>query len=295
MTTALRSLLFVPGDSERKIAKGLASVADALILDLEDAVAPDRKPAARALCAEVLAQARRDATSKLLIVRINALDTPHALHDLAAMVRHAPFGIMVPKCSGATELEQIGYVLDGLEARDELPPGQTKLIPVATETAGAVLNLVGGIRLIHRLYGMLWGAEDLAADIGALANRDGQGRYTVPCILARTLCLLAASAAGAVPIDAVYTDFRDAAGLGAEAAAAARDGFTAKAAIHPDQIEVINAAFTPSTAESERARRILAAFAAAPDSGAVALDGRMLDRPHLRAAQRVIARSQPQI
>ena len=287
----MRSLLFVPGDSERKIAKGLASSADALILDLEDAVAPDRKGAARALCAEILAQAR--GTGKSLIVRINALDTSYALGDIAAVVRHAPFGLMVPKCGGATDLEQLSHILDGLEARDDIPQGQTKLLPVATETAGAVLNLVRGTKPIPRLYGMLWGAEDLAADIGALSNRDGAGAYTMPCILARNLCLLAASTAGCVPIDAVFTNFRDTEGLRTEAEAAARDGFTAKAAIHPDQIETINAAFTPSAEATERARRIVAAFAAAPDRGAVSLEGRMLDRPHLRTAERVIARSRP--
>jgi citrate lyase subunit beta/citryl-CoA lyase len=287
----VRSLLFVPGDSERKITKGLGSAADALILDLEDAVAPDRKAFARALCAEILAQARSEASPNRLIVRINAFDTPHALHDLAAVIRYAPFGIMVPKCGGSADLEQIGHVLDGLEARDDIPAGQTKLLPVATETAGAVLNLLAGAWPLPRLYGMLWGAEDLAADIGALANRDDSGHYTMPCLLARNLCLLGASTAGVVPIDAVYTNFRDSDGLRAEALAAARDGFTAKAAIHPDQIDTINAAFTPSAAETERARRIIAAFAAAPESGAVALDGRMLDRPHLRTAERVLARS----
>jgi len=285
----MRSLLFVPGDSERKIAKALSSDADALILDLEDAVSPDRKATARALCAEILAQARE--TPKRLIVRINALDTHHALGDMAAVARRAPFGLMVPKCGGTSELEYISHILDGLEARDDIPRGQTKLLPVATETAGAVLNLVGGIRTVPRLFGMLWGAEDLAADIGALSNRDGSGAYTMPCILARNLCLLAASSAGCVPIDAVFTNFRDTAGLRAEAEAAARDGFTAKAAIHPDQIEIINAAFTPSVAATEHARRVIAAFAAAPESGAVSLEGRMLDRPHLRTAERVMARS----
>eukprot|EP01037_Dinobryon_pediforme_P004272 gene4272-4322_t len=285
----MRSLLFVPGDSERKIAKGLASAADALILDLEDAVAPERKAAARALCAEVLAQAR--GSSKKLVVRINALDTRFALGDMADIVRHAPFGLMVPKCAGAAELERLGFVLDGLEARDGIEPGSTRLLPVATETAGAVLGLVGGARPISRLYGMLWGAEDLAADIGALSNRDEAGGYTTPCVFARTLCLLAARTAGCVPIDAVFTDFRDTEGLRTEALAAARDGFTAKAAIHPDQIDVINAAFTPSAAASERARRIIAAFAAAPESGVVSMDGRMLDRPHLRSAERIIARA----
>lgn len=286
----MRSLLFVPGDSERKIAKGLASDADALILDLEDAVAPERKPSARALCAEVLAQAR--GSGKRLVVRINGLDTPYALADMAAVVRHAPFGLMMPKCAGAADLEQVSYILDGLEARDDISQGSTSLLPVATETAGAVLNLVGGTRPIPRLYGMLWGAEDLAADIGALSNRDAAGAYTMPCILARNLCLLAASSAGCVPIDAVFTNFRDSDGLRIEAEAAARDGFTAKAAIHPDQVAVINAAFTPSADAIDRAHRIIAAFAEAPGSGVVSLDGRMLDRPHLRAAERVIARAE---
>jgi len=226
-------------------------------------------------------------------VRINALDTAHALADLAATVRHAPFGIMLPKCGGAADLLRLGHMLDALETRDGVPLGQTRLLPVATETAAAVLNLAGGASPMPRLYGMLWGAEDLAADVGALANRDAAGGYTAAWVLARTLCLFAAAAAGVVPVDAVRTDFRDAAGLRDEAAAAARDGFTAKAAIHPDQIDVINAAFTPSTGECERARRIVAAFAASPGAGAVALDGRMLDRPHLRAATRVLARASP--
>jgi citrate lyase subunit beta / citryl-CoA lyase len=289
----MRSFLFVPGDSERKIAKGLACAADALILDLEDAVAPDRKSAARALCAEVLAQVRLKTAEPRLIVRINALDTPHMLLDLAEVVRHAPFGIMLPKCSGTADLVQIGHVLDALEVRDAIAQGSTRLLPVATETAAAVLNLAGATAAVPRLFGMLWGAEDLATDIGALSNRDTAGLYTSPCILARNLCLFAARAAGAEPIDAVFTDFRDTAGLQTEANAAARDGFTGKAAIHPDQIETINAAFTPSAAEGERARRIVGAFAAARDSGVVAFDGRMLDRPHLIAAERVLSRSRP--
>ena len=285
----MRSLLFVPADSERKIAKGLASAADAVILDLEDAVAPDRKAFARGLCAEILAQTRPAAPK--LVVRINALDTPDALADMAAVVRHAPFGLMLPKCGGAAELERLGHILDGLEARDDIPLGQTRLLPVATETAGAVLNLATGMRPLPRLYGMLWGAEDLAADLGARSNRDAIGAYTMPAVFARTLCLLAAIRAGCAPIDAVFTNFRDIEGLRAEAEAAARDGFTAKAAIHPDQIAPINAAFKPSAEAVARAGRVIAAFAAAPGSSVVTLDGSMLDRPHLKLAERVLERS----
>ena len=283
----MRSLLFVPGDSDRKIAKGLASAADALILDLEDAVAQDRTQAARALSAEVLSQK----PAKLIFVRINAFDTPYAVEDLAAVIRHAPFGVMLPKCNGAADLQRLDLMLETLEVREGIAVGHTKVLPVATETATAVLNLTSGAKLPSRLYGMLWGAEDLAADIGALSNRDAAGNYTPLCQLARNLCLLAAASTGTVPVDAVYTNFRDTEGLRVEAQDAVRDGFTAKAAIHPDQVETINDVFTPSPEACAHARQIVAAFAAAPDSGAVALNGRMLDRPHLRSAHRVLARA----
>ena len=286
----MRSLLFVPADSERKIAKGLSSAADALIIDLEDAVAPDSKLAARAICAQMLASAEAASAGKRLIVRINAFDTPLAVDDLAAVVRHAPFAIMLPKSGGAADLIRLGHILDGLEARDGIEPGSTKIIPVATETASAVLNLTNSTP-IPRLYGMMWGAEDLSADVGAKASRDPAAVYSGPALMARNLCLFGAAAAGAMPIDAVYTNFRDEAGLRAEAETAARDGFVAKACIHPDQVGPINEVFSPSAAEIERAQQIMAAFAASPGAGAVALNGRMLDRPHLRAAERILARA----
>jgi len=283
----MRSLLFVPGDSERKIAKALASNADALILDLEDSVAPDRKETARRLCAEALASV---ATTKRLFVRINPLDTPEGLPDLAAVVRGRPFGIMLPKCRDGADLRLIEAYLDALEAREGYPAGSTMVLPIVTETGSAMFRL-GSYEGSSRLAGMLWGAEDLAADVGAAGNRGFDTHYAPTYELARTLCLLAATATKTIAVDAVFTDFRDMAGLRAEAEIAAHDGFTAKAAIHPDQADIINAAFTPSPVQVEHARRVVAAFEATAGAGVAALDGRMLDRPHHRAALRVLARS----
>lgn len=289
----MRSLLFVPGDDERKIAKGLASAADALILDLEDAVAPSRKAAARDLCAATLAGA---GARMKLIVRINALDTPAALIDLAAVVRARPFGIMLPKCRGGDDVRLLSHYLTALEARDGVPAGDIRVLPIVTETGGSLFGLGGYDNPpIPRLCGMLWGGEDLAADLGAITNRDEAGRYAAPYLLARSLCLYAAAAASVsfpvIAVDAVYTNFRDSAGLKQEAVEGLRSGFSAKAAIHPDQIAVINEAFTPSAADIEAARRVLAAFDASPGAGVVSVDGKMLDRPHYRTAQRVLARA----
>ncbi len=284
----MRSLLFVPGDDERKIAKGLASAADALILDLEDSVAVARKAAARELCAATLAAGAR----MKLFVRMNALDTPAALLDLAAVVKARPYGIMLPKCRGGDDVQLLSHYLAALEARDGVPAGETRILPIVTETGGSMFGLGSYDNPpLPRLCGMLWGGEDLAADLGAITNRDDDGRYTAPYLLARSLCLFAASAASVVAVDAVFTNFRDAAGLKAEAIAGLRSGFSAKAAIHPDQIAVINEAFTPGAADVEAARRVIAAFDAAPGAGVVSVDGKMLDRPHYRTAQRVLARA----
>ena len=286
----MRSLLFVPGDDERKIAKGLASTADALILDLEDAVAPHRKQAARELCANTLASAR---TSKQLFVRINGLDTADALADLAAIAAGRPFGIVLPKCRGGDDVRLVGHYLSALEARDEVPLGQIRVLPIVTETGAAMFGLGSYANPpLPRLFGMLWGGEDLAADIGAITNREADGRYAAPYELARSLCLLAATAASVIAVDAVYTDFRDVAGLKEEAIRAQRSGFSAKAAIHPDQIEPINAAFTPSPPDIEWAQRVVAAFDACPEAGVASVDGKMLDRPHYRSALGVLARAQ---
>jgi citrate lyase subunit beta / citryl-CoA lyase len=284
----MRSLLFVPGDDERKIAKGLASAADALILDLEDSVGQSRKDAARALCAATLANGAR----MKLFVRINALDTPAALLDLAAVVKARPYGIMLPKCRSGDDARLVAHYLTALEARDGVPAGETKLLPIVTETGGSMFGLGSYDHPpIPRLCGMLWGGEDLAADLGGITNRDEDGRYGAPYLLARSLCLFAAAAAAVVAVDAVYTNFRDPAGLRKEAIEGLRSGFSAKAAIHPDQIAVINEAFTPSAADVEAARQVIAAFDASPGAGVVSVGGKMLDRPHYRTAQRVLARA----
>ncbi|MFZ4757880.1 MAG: HpcH/HpaI aldolase/citrate lyase family protein, partial [Burkholderiaceae bacterium] len=226
-----------------------------------------------------------------LFVRVNGTDTGLILDDLAAVVRARPFGVILPKCGGGPELARLDAQLAALEVRDGIAVGTVRVLPIVTETAAAVLGTGGYASAGARLVGMTWGGEDLAADIGALANRDAQGRYTEPYRLARSLTLLAATAAQVIAVDAVYIDFRDVDGLRTEAADALRDGFTAKLAIHPDQVGPINEAFTPSADAIERARRVIAAFEAAPGAGAVALDGRMLDRPHRRSAERVLARA----
>ncbi len=285
----MRSLLFVPGDDERKIAKALDSAADALILDLEDAVAPPRKAAARVVCAAALRNAK---TSKALFVRINALDTADAALDLAAVVAAKPFGIVLPKCRHGDDARRLARELDVMEARAGIVPGSLRILAIATETAGSLFGLGSYAEPpIPRLFGMMWGGEDLAADIGAMANRDANGRYTAPFALARTLCLIGAAAASVLPIDAVYTDFRNSDGLRAEALKGLRDGFGAKAAIHPAQAAVINEAFTPTQADIERARQVVAAFDAVGEAGVAAIDGKMLDRPHLRSARRMLDRA----
>lgn len=285
----MRSLLFVPGDDERKIAKALDSAADALILDLEDAVAPQRKALAREVCASVLRNAK---TSKAIFVRINALETGQAATDLAAVIDAKPFGIVLPKCRHGEDACSLAHGLTTMEARAGVTAGSTRILPIVTETAASLFSLgTYGSLDIRRLYGMMWGGEDLAADIGALANRDANGRYMPPYELARTLCLLGAAAASVPPIDAVYTDFRDLEGLKTEALEALRSGFAAKVAIHPAQVDVINEAFTPTRADVESANRVIAAFDGAGSAGVASLDGKMLDRPHYRSAQRVLERA----
>jgi citrate lyase subunit beta/citryl-CoA lyase len=286
---AIRSLLFVPGDSERKIAKAQSCAADALILDLEDSVVPEKRAAARELCLATL----KAGSGKKLFVRINALETEDVLFDLAAVVRGRPYGIMLPKCRSARDINVLDRYLSALEIRDGVPPGTTKVLPIVTET-GASLFGAGSYREdTPRLTGLLWGGEDLAADIGARTNRDAAGRYGPTFELARTLCLLAATAARATAVDAVYTDFRNPDRLRAEAEIAARDGFTAKAAIHPDQASIINEVFTPSADEIAHARRVVELFEGGEATSVVALDGKMLDRPHLTMAKRLLSRARP--
>jgi len=277
MTHRLRSLLFVPGDRPDRMEKALASGADALILDLEDAVAPDAKPAAR----EAVAAFLRKARTIPLYVRINPLDGGLAEDDLAAVLPARPDGIVLPKAEGAASLRELDARLDGAIA----------ILPIATETPAAIFALgrYGGVT--PRLAGLTWGAEDLPAAIGAATSREADGSYTPPYQLARSLTLFGAHAAGVAAIETVYPDFRDLDGLAAYAKRGARDGFAGMMAIHPAQVAVINAAFTPGADDVAHARRVVALFAANPGAGALSLDGKMVDAPHLKAARALLARA----
>ncbi len=277
-TPRLRSLLFVPGDRPDRMAKALGLGADALILDLEDAVAPAAKPAARVATAEFLATAERRAK---LFVRINPLDSGLAGDDLAAVLPVRPDGIVLPKAEGGATLAALDAMID----RDMM------ILPIATETPAAIFALGSYGGVTPRLAGLTWGAEDLPAAIGAEGAREGDGRYTPPYEMARALTLFGAHAAGVPAIETVYPDFRDLDGLAAYAARGRRDGFAGMMAIHPAQVPVINAAFTPGEAEIARARAIVDLFAANPGAGALSLDGRMVDAPHLKAARALLARA----
>lgn len=281
----MRSLLFVPGDSERKFARAVQGGADALILDLEDSVALSAKALAREATLRMLRSGPR---RQQWFVRINALDTGMSLADLAAVMPGAPDGIVLPKCSGAKQVRQLAYYLDALEAAHGLPAGQTRIIGIATETAASIFALGEYAGCSERLCGLMWGAEDLAASLGAAQNREG-GAYLGSFQLARNLCLMAAAAAGVTAIDSVFVDIPDLNGLRREALEGRRDGFGAKAAIHPNHVDTINDAFAPTEADLVWARTVVAAFAAAPEAGVVKLDGQMVDKPHLVLANRILA------
>ena len=285
----LRSFLFVPGDSDKKLAKGEAAGADALILDLEDSVSAARKPLARGMVHDYLA-ARSAKRSCQLWVRINPIDET-GLDDLVAVVRARPDGILVPKVNHPSDLQRLGHYLDVLERRDGITT-PIRFMPVATETARAPFGLaVYQDTPLPRLYGMTWGAEDLSTAIGASTNRDPQGRFTFTYRMVRSLTLLAAKASGVAAIETLYADFRDDKGLRADCAEASREGFVGRIAIHPDQVAGINDAFTPSESEIAHAQRVVGAFAAAGNAGVVGLDGKMLDIPHRRQAEQVLARA----
>ena len=284
---ALRSMLFVPADSERKLAKGLGSPADALILDLEDAVAESRKAIARFAAADFVTE-HASRLNTQLYVRINPLDSGLAMLDLAAAVVPGLAGIMLPKTNSADDVRRVAFCLDALEARAGIAAGTIRIVPVATETATAMLTMASFTRDVPRLAGITWGAEDLSAAIGAISNRDTDGNLSPLYTLANSLCLCASAAAGVPAIDTLYTDFRDPAGLAAACGVSRRRGFRGRIAIHPDQVEVINAAYSPSEAELAHARRVVEAFAAQPDTGTVGLDGAMLDLPHLKQARRTL-------
>jgi citrate lyase subunit beta / citryl-CoA lyase len=283
----LRSLLFVPGDSERKFVRARDCGADALILDLEDSVAPPHKGAARALVASLIDKPPDRAWACL--VRLNALDTGLAFDDLAAVVKPGLDALLIPKTDGAADLERIGARLDALEASAGAPRGSVKLASVATETPKAMFALGSYAPPHPRLTALTWGAEDLSAALGATDNKEPDGAWTFPYQLARAQCLFAAAAAEVAAIDTVFTDFRDPGGLEQDCRRSRRDGFVGRLAIHPDQVAVINRAYAPSEAEIEHARKIVAAFEAEPGAGTLGVDGKMVDIPHLKAARKTLA------
>ena len=287
----MRSLLFVPGDSDSKLAKALAAGADALILDLEDSVVAANKEAARWTTAGFLAQHRNLSERPKLYVRINSLDTVYWEDDLAAVMDAGPDGLVIPKAKSGDDVHQLSMALDLAEARAGHTHGVTRLVVLTTEVPAALLAMAGFIGASPRIEALTWGAEDLSVALGASASRDRHGHLTSPYRLARDLCLITAAAGGMTAIDTVYTNFRDLDGLAAEAIEAARDGFSGKLAIHPAQIAPINVAFTPSRVEIERAEEIVALFADAGEQGVIALDGEMLDAPHLARAERILERA----
>ncbi len=289
----MRSLLFVPADSEKKLARGFASGADVVIVDLEDSVAPQNKAHARAIAADFIANTRNDAKATIY-VRVNDLGTGMTDDDLRAIIPVGPHGIMLPKSNSGVDVQHLSAKLRVHEAESGLPDGSTRIIPIITETAAGVLATGTYAGASARLAGLTWGAEDLSAAIGARAARDESGRYTDVFRLARAMTILGATAADTAAIDTVFVNFRDPAALRVECIDAERDGFTAKMAIHPDQVAevaVINEAFTPTSEAVARAAAVVAAFEEAGNPGVVGIDGKMYDRPHLRLAQRLLARA----
>lgn len=275
-----RSYLFVPADSERKLTRAAECEADALIIDLEDSVAPEAKPRARELAADFLSRP----VTPMRLVRVNALETGETEKDVAASAGHNPNGYVLPKCQGPGDIEALARIIDRHDGS-----GSIRIMAIATETVRAVRNLIREDWSHPRLFALTWGGEDLAADLGALSNRDANGNYLDPFKLARTLTLYAAVEADVAPVDSVFTSFRDSDGLNEEARAASALGFIGKMAIHPAQVPLINAAFTPTDAQAEWAHKVIELLLTA-ESGVAWLDGEMLDAPHLKRARNIIAR-----
>jgi len=289
MSTTPRSWLFVPADSEKKIAKALGGEADAIIFDLEDSVAAANKPAARSTAAAALGQGS-DAGAQLW-VRINPLDSGLAEADLAAIIGARPYGVMVPKTESGADIMKLAHMLEAEEAAQNVQVGSTRISAIATETGASLFGLGSYAGSSARLAALTWGAEDLSAALGASSKFDSDGELSFTYKLARSLCLAGAVAAEVQPVDSLFGDFRDDEGLAADCDKGRREGFTGKLAIHPAQVPVINTAFTPSDAEIAHAREVVALFAANPDLGTIGLDGKMLDRPHLLQAKRVLDRA----
>jgi citrate lyase subunit beta/citryl-CoA lyase len=290
----MRSLLFVPADSARKLAKAMASGADAVIVDLEDSIAPEHKVAARKSAADFLKDALKQTTRPRLLVRVNGFQTGLTDDDLDAIVPARPDAIMFPKAEGGADVTHFDAKLTAREAIAGLPDGHIKIVAIATETA-ASLFVAGTYRgSSPRLEGLTWGAEDLSAELGAEVNRDAVGRFLSPYLLARALCLAGAAAAHVQAIDTIAVEFQNIAAVRRETEEARRDGFTAKMAIHPAQVPVINEVFTPTPGAVAKARAVVAAFAAHPGQGTVGIDGTMYDRPHLERARQLIERANAQ-
>ncbi|HEY6965470.1 MAG TPA: CoA ester lyase [Erythrobacter sp.] len=285
----MRSWLFAPGDSEKKMGKAIAGPADIALLDLEDSVAPENKPAARAMVAETIAASDNRAR---LWVRINPVATADCIADLVAVIPARPGGVFLPKAEGAADITRLHHYLTALEAANGIPLGRTLIAALVTETAAAMFrtgDYAGDYPGRERLVAMSWGAEDLSSALGAREQRGPDGEYAHTYEMARSLCLIGASAAGVAAIETVQPEFRDLDALAARARRVRAQGFRGMLAIHPAQVEPINEAFTPSAEELAHARAVVQAFADHPGAGVVALDGAMLDRPHLALAQRLLA------
>jgi citrate lyase subunit beta/citryl-CoA lyase len=287
----MRSYLFAPGDQPRKLDKAMQSGTDALLIDLEDSISTERKAQARGIAADFLKEAVKAAGRPRLFVRVNGHETGLIDDDLDAVMAGRPDGILLPKAEGGASVTHLDAKLAVREARHGIADGATKIMALATETAAAMFTGGSYRGSSARLTGLTWGAEDLSAELGAEANRDAQGHFLDPYRLARSVCLMAAAAAGVQAVDTVYVDYRNEAGFRRETEDGRRDGFTGRMAIHPAQVPVINEVFTPAPAAIDHARRVIAAFAAAEGAGTVGLDGLMYDRPHLVRARQVMARA----
>jgi len=279
-----RSFLFVPGDSERKLSKAMDSAADALILDLEDSVDASKRVDAREQVREFLHQS----IDAQRWVRISAINTDDAVKDLRAVMPAAPYGVVLPKPESADDVKQLAQLLDDLEHEFDVQAGTTRIMPIVTERPAALFTLHDYAQSTTRLEALSWGAEDLSAAVGASANRDDDGCWLPPYELARSLCLFAAAAASVRAVDTVFTNFRDDEGLQKSAQDARRDGFSGMLAIHPDQVPIINAAFSPTADELQRAQEIVTLFAQSEGQGVLQLNGEMIDRPHYLQAQRTL-------
>lgn len=284
----MRSLLFVPADGGSKLDKAFGSGADAIILDLEDSIAPERKEAAREACLEYLNAVRDRAERPRLLVRINGLETGLTDADLAAIVPGRPDAILFPKAEGGESVVHVDAKLTAQEAITGVPEGAIKILAQSVESARG-LFLAGTFRdASPRLIGMTWGPEDLSSEVGAETNREADGNLTEPYRLARSMCLFGAAVAKMPAIETIHVDFRNLDALRRDTELARRDGFTGRLAIHPAQVPVINEVFTPSAEQIEKAKAIVAAFAAKPGAGTVGIGGKMYDRPHLVRAQRLL-------